>query len=1317
MPSQNWKLGLMLCFCVVLSILVGGLYLRHSNYSFQGEFSIPTDDPVNLNLVSVNWTDFWLISENSTSYGEEPAIATDKSGNLHIVWSDKSAIYDGDTYSDIVYRVWNSTTGIWSSTTLISTLSTNDAEAPDIAVDEKGNVHIVWQDRSNVFGAGSAYYDIFYKYWNASTHIWSGHTGEYDLLTPSHPYDCKNPAIGVDINGTVHIVWEDDNDLYGDGANIDIFYRCWNSTTNAWEPIEVVSNESSQSSYEPCIGVDAEKNVYVAWCDNTNLNGSNTDSDIFFKLRNATTGQWSGLVNSTDIIYTSANSYSPSIAIDAQGDVHITWYDSDSSYGAGSDYDILYRYWNCSSRTWGGHVNLNGWDVISETTYSSYYPQIVTGDTGIIYIVWQQYGYLFGTDYHDDIVLRTWNSTTKAWDPVELISSLASRYSYKPDIVVDNTSAVHIVWQEVIDGWDWDIYYRKTITTPPPPTQLEPITPNPTQNLEIDLYWRDIIATDRYYVYRDTAYITSTIGLSPIAVVAETSYTDVVTQNGTFYYAIVAGNEIGNSSVSNCESVVVFSLKQFRRVTITDNSDFPIYAAAGDGSINNPWIIENYYIDGGNRVCITIANTTNYFILRNTTVYGGSDGILLSNSSNGELRNNTARSCKIGVHLINAINNRVINNRVYDNFGEENYNGLGFLLESSHNNWFHVNNAYNNSGNAPYSGNGFMLIDSSYNNFTFNKAFKNFNSNVTYFAIYGGIGFLLLAGSHNNTFSNNIAYQNGGYVSYSAMGCFAVNVGESNKFQHNIFFDHAEPGIYFRNSGNNNFFINNTLYNNRIGLELIGTARAVIKNNSLFSNTNEGAYLWGGFSIVQYNKAWNNSLGFYFVASSGDTVLNNTIYNNTGTGIQTMNSNYLHFYNNTIYNNGGGVNLRNALGCDLIDNYVYNNLNYGITLYDNATQILRNIVVGNDIGVYIGSQNYVSVESNFTSNTITKNRVGIYLLKNYNVSISTNIINDNTEYGIQLAQCNTTKIIDNNISGNNYGIVLLESNGTRLWHNNINDNNEVGVKLENHFNTEMTWNAILNNKKCFQTINETNSLITNNSCHAGPYLFDIPSVINDGKVTLRWDPVSWATHYFIYRLPTITTITFWDLEHLMPYVIIQMNTYTDYPTELGNYTYAVIAYNATHMTDISNNEVTTITGLTSPPDSEPGPGPTHPGLDYLWLILVLIFAGIAAATSVVILKRRQSSQGQRKLIPTVVEPKVATDLTDIQGDLMIYEKIEKLINDKISIPEIKIKGDRVLIQFFSNDFAIIPKDLLTTCLLYTSPSPRDLSTSRMPSSA
>ena len=49
--------------------------------------------------------------------------------------------------------------------------------------------------------------------------------------------------------------------------------------------------------------------------------------------------------------------------------------------------------------------------------------------------------------------------------------------------------------------------------------------------------------------------------------------------------------------------------------------------------------------------------------------------------------------------------------------------------------------------------------------------------------------------------------------------------------------------------------------------------------------------------------------------------------------------------------------------------------------------------------------------------------------------------------------------------------------------------------------------------------------------------------------------------------------------------------------------------------------------------------------------------------------------------------------------------------------KIEAKGLEELAKLLSNDFNDVCNKLLKTCLLYTSPSPRDVEESRMPSSA
>ncbi|NVM29837.1 MAG: right-handed parallel beta-helix repeat-containing protein, partial [Candidatus Helarchaeota archaeon] len=1199
--TKSGALIFLLTFSGLFSAVIGLIDFNSINDPFEEKLE---ENPIDLRISDHNWTKLFLISENSTRDGQYPNIAMDGAGNIHIVWQDDSLEYDGTTYEDIIYRMWNATSGIWSASTLISTISTSYCYSPAIAVDNDNNIHVVWEDVTNILGAGT-YYDIFYKYWNATTKVWSGHTGVYDLVTSnsSHVYDCENPDIAVDNDGNVHVVWWDENEGFGDGPGYDIFYKCWNRTTGVWGSVEVVSLEATGNGYGPSMAVDPSGNVHVVWYDYTDLHGAGTDGDIFYRFKNSTTGIWYGQINNTDVLKTSGNSYYPAIVADDQGNIHIVWYDSDSTFGAGTDYDIFYRYWNVTTQAWSGPNPF----VISDyaASQSSYYPEIATDNASNIYVVWQQYGNQHGTDFNDDIVLRVWNASSGTWSVKELVSAILSFDSYWPEVAVDPTGAICVAWWEYIVAGDDDIFFKKTITTPPPPTTLDPILPNPTANLEIDLNWHETLSTHQYYLYRDTSFISSVAGLTPIAVLADpvTSYMDTVTQNGTYYYAVVAGNHIGNSSVSNCENVTVFSLKQNRRMRIANNADFPTYATSGNGSAANPWVIENYYIDGVRRTCINITDTTDYFILRNNTVYGGDNGILLNNVINGEIRNNTARFCSIGFHLLNSQDNRVINNTAYNNTGTETYSGIGFFLDNSDSNWLDGNWAFDNWGIAglSYSGLGILLWSADSNNLTNNHVFHNYHYNTTYqYPQYGGIGILGMSSPAYNRFIKNVIFENRGYNNYHSMGVFFQGGGQGNVLEENTIYNQLLEGVYFRSSGTNNEFINNTIFDCQVGVRTIGTSSPIIMYNKLF-NLADGLYLWGGSATVHKNEIWNNTgRGIYFVAAGNDIATNNTIYNNS-VGIQTGNSNNIRLYNNTIFDNNNGISLGNMPNGVLIDNFVYNNTNYGITLYDNFTQITRNTISGHDVGIYVGSAGSFSVYSDITLNTITDNRVGIHLLRNKYTSLDNNEIYNNSEDGIFLESTNHSTVTSNIIMHSSDGIHLLYNVNTTVQFNEIY-NCSLGIRIENTSLSNISWNLLFNNTQTLLELFGINNTIGINPSMYGPVLNPIvPNIVDDGWVHLQWQSLPWATYYQVFR-DIVTIDEFWDIVGKTPVVNVTSNDGWDTQfASPGLYCYVVVAANTTEWSTISNYEWVNVTGIYGVPGT-PILNPISPNPDYNGII-------------------------------------------------------------------------------------------------------------------
>lgn len=169
-----------------------------------------------------------------------------------------------------------------------------------------------------------------------------------------------------------------------------------------------------------------------------------------------------------------------------------------------------------------------------------------------------------------------------------------------PAIAVDNTRTVHAVWEDLTDDiWGTDIEVMVTSFLPPPaPPDLQPLS---NDDYTVYLNWSYELNATQYYVYRDTSEISSTSGLTPIATTALNSTQETVPP-GTWYYVIVAGNNIGNSSISNCENITL----QSPTATSTGSASHP----HGSSATTN-WTITDEGAGGY------------YRVLRNDSPYAG----------------------------------------------------------------------------------------------------------------------------------------------------------------------------------------------------------------------------------------------------------------------------------------------------------------------------------------------------------------------------------------------------------------------------------------------------------------------------------------------------------------------------------------------------------------------------------------------------------------------------------------------------------------------------------------------------------------------
>ncbi|TFG05216.1 MAG: hypothetical protein EU536_02600 [Promethearchaeota archaeon] len=569
MRKKTLQLKALVLIFVVFTVLVLPIFTLTPTICVKYENQPFMTKTINIQDGVVGWKSMSVVSNDSTENSLSPAITVDIQGNIHVAWQDKSPIFGAGSESNIFYRFLNTTTGIWAgrinSTDVISTETAGAIGAyyPDIAVGPDGNVHIVWFEDSDYAGSGSDY-DIFYKFYNASTGLWAGNVNATDLISTGSAEYSSDPAIVITsfFGGEVNIVWVDEDPRGGSSTDADIFFRRWDS--DGWGEINEVSAYSDDTSSVPDITVDKFGVLYVVWSD-LGIDGD-VDYDIYLRISESGGSSWSGappLPNQFDLVSVDCDGLSsnPSIAIDSHCNIHIVWGDATNWDGQNDD-DIYYRMWNKSNWEWSDIL------VISNTSTShAGHPQIVIDGDDNIYVVWEDQ-----TDWDGeadfDIYYNFWNRTTGLWNGTAVISkestsnsqSAVAAIGISPDAGTLNET-LHVIWHEPSNitgcGPDYDIFYSRLKQLPIAPLLIAiDIQSQTATESQLRIDWTADPRANLFYIYRNTSDITSIDLLTPIGNSTNPYYFDTVT-DGKYYYVIVGMNDVGHGPISNCLTITV----------------------------------------------------------------------------------------------------------------------------------------------------------------------------------------------------------------------------------------------------------------------------------------------------------------------------------------------------------------------------------------------------------------------------------------------------------------------------------------------------------------------------------------------------------------------------------------------------------------------------------------------------------------------------------------------------------------------------------------------------------------------------------------
>ncbi|NHI91896.1 MAG: hypothetical protein EAX96_05295 [Candidatus Lokiarchaeota archaeon] len=541
-------------------------------------------------------------------------------------------------------------------------------------------------------------------------------------------------------------------------------------------------------------------------------------------------------------------------------------------------------------------------------------------------------------------------------------------------------------------------------------------------------------------------------------------------------------------------------------ITIKNNAELADFASAGDGSSSDPYIIENYAINGSGlgENCITIYDTNLHFILRNCLLFNGTNGINVTEVYYGNIVNNIMYfHSEDGMYFLTCDYTIVENNIAYSN-GDDGFELVdldygtcinntandnlddGFRFGNPDHTMITNNTAYNNDDEG-------IQIEASHNSTTAHNTVINSTS----------IG-IYLGDSYNCTVINNLAFGNGNGILVeftndtelinntiydSRWHGLVLDLLNDCNVTGNRIYDNLDYGVNLEAS-NNLTAINNTLFGNSRGFHIQGANYSIFLNNTVFDNRNYGfSTNYSKNNTYLDNKMWNNSNEIHFInLCLNNNITNNQIFQSSGFGINISQGNFNTIKQNTIENTTRGLSLDSSMNNTILSNFIKNSSLYGIDLTTNSQ---NNTVRNNTISGYNNTEDgiYVLESGNNTlynnsifncsvygvylnkavNNTINENEVahivdtGIYLNLSHECRVSNNTIYDcsseNYGGGFQFIASDNCRIINNTVFYNKYyGIYLYSSDNCKILNNTAHHNQkgihaEIGNKLEIYENT------------------------------------------------------------------------------------------------------------------------------------------------------------------------------------------------------------------------------------------------------------------------
>jgi len=432
-----------------------------------------------------------------------------------------------------------------------------------------------------------------------------------------------------------------------------------------------------------------------------------------------------------------------------------------------------------------------------------------------------------------------------------------------------------------------------------------------------------------------------------------------------------------------------FSYVNSSQIVILNDLNFTDYGFQGDGTLANPFRIQNLNITTTADKGIYICNTTKHFIIQDSFVTADNFGISIESVKNETVKiENTicVENTKQGIRIVNSSHSIIYNNTCYSN------GYYGVYLRDSPNCLIELNTCFDNSWVG-------IFLDKSSESIVIN--------NTCYENRKGG---MVLDDCENSLISHNLCYLNDFIGGLRLLRCYSSTVSD------NTCYDNFQSNLYILRS-NFSLVARNICYGKSYAIVVISGGNVNISDN-ICTNSDTGMYLKDAeYSIINNNMLYD--CGF-------------TIYESTVEDFRTyyVTSNYVNDKLFGYFVDENDLSLSEAIFNQLllvncsdskIENQHLSSFSTGLALY-----YCEDISISNSFFLF-------------------NRKSGLHLFNSDGVSIFNNTYDYNEVYGILLESSSYNQITFNLIENSGlWGLVLDDSSSNNMIHHNSFINNNVG---------------------------------------------------------------------------------------------------------------------------------------------------------------------------------------------------------------------------------------------------------------------------------